>query len=127
MHSQVQEEAARQQVPHVTGFGKVTPTGGGKMPPPVLQQRPLAGHMVGSNQNQQAQQGPNVSNMGVSGNAGVSGNLLSMDQWGNRFPSTSGGGQNAGGGQVIRTNNPMQMMQTNQMPQPVCITRRKLD
>lgn len=98
-------------MPHVTGFGKVTPTGGGKMPPPVIQ-RPIGGHMVPPNQNQQQQQ-PNVANMG---NTGVTGNLMSMEQWGNRFPSTSG---NQSGGQVIRTNNPMQMMQSNQMPQPV--------
>lgn len=109
---QVQEEAARQQVPHVTGFGKVSPAGPGKMPPPVIQ-RPITGHMVAANQNLQSQQG-NVSNMG---NAGVSGNLQPMDQWGgNRFPSTSVGQT---GNQVIRPNNPMQMMPQNQMQQPV--------
>lgn len=98
-------------MPHVTGFGKVSPATGGKMPPPVIQ-RPMGGLMVTGNQSQQIQQ-PSVANMG---NTNVSGNLMSMEQWGNRFPSTSVG---QGGGQILRPNNPMQMMQPNQMPQQV--------
>lgn len=77
----VQEEAARQQVPNAGGFGKVTPTvPGNQMPPPVMQ-RTMAGHLSGPPPQQQTTQG------GVAIGPGASGNLLSMDQWGSRYPN----------------------------------------
>lgn len=103
--SQVQEEAARQQVPHASGFGKVTPTGSGQMLPPGLQRPGMQQH-IAAKQNPQAQQNPNVN---------VPNNLLPMDQWGSiRMPSTSNQGN-----QIIRPNNPMPMVGPNQLQQQV--------
>ncbi|XP_060531445.1 CREB-binding protein isoform X3 [Cylas formicarius] len=64
---QVQEEAARQQAPHV-GYGKVTPgqVGGQNMPPPPIAR--MGGHLSGA-------QG---------------GNLLPMEQWQQRYPGGVG-------------------------------------
>jgi E1A/CREB-binding protein len=119
---QVQEEAARQQVPPHGGFGKVTPTGA-QMPPPVLQRNMVPGHMgvVGGPgvMQQQQQQQPQNQQVGVPMQGGVGGiggpgvipgpgNLMSMDQWGNgnRYPN----GNNPG----IRPANVQQMMQQQQ-------------
>jgi E1A/CREB-binding protein len=75
---QVQEEAARQQAPHV-GYGKVTPGGGvpgQNMPPPQLRM----GHM-GTDQG---------------------GNLLPMTQWQQRYPGGAGQGIRQPGPQIIQ-------------------------
>lgn len=79
------------------------------MLPPNMQ-RPMGQHMTGK-QNPQAQQNANVN---------VPNNLLPMDQWGNRFPTTSNQGN-----QIIRPNNPMQqMVAPNQLQQQVSVTCR---
>lgn len=93
-------------MPHTQGFGKVTPTGSGQMLPPTMQ-RPMGQH-VGGKQNPQAQPNTNVN---------VPNNLLPMDQWGNRFPTTSNQGN-----QILRPNNPgmvQGMVAPNQLQQQV--------
>ncbi|XP_065159068.1 CREB-binding protein isoform X2 [Atheta coriaria] len=68
---QVQEEAARQQAPNVS-YGKVNPgcVPGPNMPPPQMQlQRQMGAH--------------------IGGNQGGT-NLMPMDQWQQRYPSTQG-------------------------------------
>lgn len=106
---QVQEEAARQQVPHGGGFGK-----GGPMAPPVMQRHmgvvpnmPNAGGMVG-NVNVGG-----VGQMGPGGNAVMGNNLLPMDQWGggNRYQNNANPG--------MRQPNQNQVMQQNAMQQQV--------
>lgn len=117
---QVQEEAARQQVPLHGGFGKVTPTGV-QMPPPVMQRNMgvVPGHMGGvvgpggvgvmqqQQQNQQGVVGPPMQG-GAGGGMPGAGNLMSMDQWGNgnRYQN----GNNPG----IRPGNVQQMMPQQQ-------------
>lgn len=59
--------------------------------------------MVNTNQQQNQQSPMNV------GNAGPSGNMMQMNDWGTRFPNNSSQG--------LRPPNPAQMMQQNQMQQ----------
>lgn len=95
----MQEEAARQQVPHAGGFGKVAPTP--QMAPPVMQR-----HLgVVPNQPQQG--------VGMPMGGPVSGsNLLPMDQWGNRYPNNTNQPN-------LRPPNQNQVMQQNPMQQQV--------
>lgn len=101
----MQEEAARQQVPHGGGFGKIAPTGV-PMPPPAMQ-RTMAGHM-GSMPNPQQQPG-------VPMGPGSSGNLLPMGEWGTRYPNNvNQPGLRPNQNQMMQPQNPMQ-------PQPQVI------
>ncbi|XP_044749866.1 CREB-binding protein isoform X2 [Coccinella septempunctata] len=79
---QVQEEAARQQAPHV-GFGKVNPGGGlqgQNMPPPQIRSLGHVGPAQGGN------------------------HLLSMDQW-QRYPGSVGQGIRQQGPQIMQSQN----------------------
>ncbi|XP_072396535.1 histone lysine acetyltransferase CREBBP isoform X1 [Diabrotica undecimpunctata] len=89
---QVQEEAARQQAPHV-GYGKVNPgqVPGQNMPPPQIR------------------------NMGHLGAGQSGGNLLPMEQWQQRYPSGVAPGIRQQGPPVMQPNQMGQTpMQTNQ-------------
>lgn len=99
----MQEEAARQQVPHGGSFGKVAPTGV-QMPPPGMQRMQHIGGLPNPQQQQQQQQ-----NLPMSG-PGTSSNLLPMNEWGHRYPNNA----NQPG---LRPPNPNQMMQQNPMQQ----------
>lgn len=108
---QVQEEAARQQVPHGGGFGK-----GGAMAPPVMQRHHMGGlpnqpnpGMVGNVGNVPV---GTVGPMGPGGNNVMGNNLLPMDQWGNRYPNNNVN-------QGMRQPNQNQVMQPNAMQQQV--------
>uniref|UniRef100_A0A1A9W3Z8 histone acetyltransferase n=1 Tax=Glossina brevipalpis TaxID=37001 RepID=A0A1A9W3Z8_9MUSC len=106
---QVQEEAARQQVPHGGGFGK-----GGTMAPPVMQRHHMG---VVSNQNNPGMIGSvgtmggmsNVGQMGPGGNNVMGNNLLPMDQWGgNRYPNNVSQGMRQPNQNQVLQQNPMQ-------------------
>lgn len=105
MKLQVQEEAARQQVPHGGSFGKVAPTGV-QMPPPVMQRIQHIGGIANPQQQPQQQQQQNLPMTGP----GTSSNLLPMNEWGHRYPNNA----NQPG---LRPPNPNQMMQQNPMQQ----------
>uniref|UniRef100_A0A182T8Y6 histone acetyltransferase n=1 Tax=Anopheles maculatus TaxID=74869 RepID=A0A182T8Y6_9DIPT len=96
---QVQEEAARQQAPHV-GYGKVNPV----MVPPVMQRAMTTGHMnaagvgvnvAGVGVMPNAQQQPNAVGVSMGGPGGGPGgivgqNVMQMDQWNTRYPNGGG-------------------------------------
>uniref|UniRef100_A0A1B0A308 histone acetyltransferase n=1 Tax=Glossina pallidipes TaxID=7398 RepID=A0A1B0A308_GLOPL len=106
---QVQEEAARQQVPHGGGFGK-----GGTMAPPIMQRHHMG---VVSNQTNPGMIGSvgniggmnNVGQMGPCGNNVMGNNLLPMDQWGgNRYPNNVSQGMRQPNQNQVLQQNPMQ-------------------
>ncbi|KAJ8934660.1 hypothetical protein NQ318_017026 [Aromia moschata] len=105
---QVQEEAARQQAPHVvTPYGKVNPNQvpGQNMPPPQIRNM---SHLAAAKDNSKFNFGVIVSLL-ICTSKFVSGNLLPMEQWQQRYP----GGVAPG----IRQPGP-QVMQPGQMGQP---------
>lgn len=104
----MQEEAARQQVPHGGGFGK-----GGPMAPPVMQRHMGVPNMANPGGMVGNVNVGNVGQMGPGGNAVMGNNLLPMDQWGggNRYQNNANPG--------MRQPNQNQVMQQNPMQQQV--------
>lgn len=107
---QVQEEAARQQAPHVGGYGKVAPGGavpGQTMPPPQIQRN--LPHMA-SGQGKKSLIYKGVYRFQWNFLFFLGGNLLpNMDQWQQRYPATAGQG--------MRQPGPQQLMQQQGLQQ----------